>query len=150
MSWHDTGMDVAARGHVMRFRFFRGFGIREFEMRELLASWISDIPMCDELLLLGASPYRLNIVHMTCPCVTAVKLSIGFSAFLTTRCLCPWVLRFPETRWPMAVDLSAVHSSLQSLPPVIHLLLRSHTLIRRLPRYRFSRSRNSACKSLQL
>jgi hypothetical protein len=29
-------------------------------MHELLASGISDIPMCDELLLLGASPYRLE------------------------------------------------------------------------------------------
>jgi hypothetical protein len=29
-------------------------------MHELLASGISDIPMCDELLLLGASPYRLK------------------------------------------------------------------------------------------
>jgi hypothetical protein len=24
MSWHDTGMDVAARRHVMRFRAFSG------------------------------------------------------------------------------------------------------------------------------
>jgi hypothetical protein len=57
MSWQDMGMDVAARGHVMRFQVFWGFGIQMFEMRELLASWISDILMCDELLLLGASPY---------------------------------------------------------------------------------------------
>jgi hypothetical protein len=37
-----------------------------------------------------------------------------------------------------------------SLPPVFHLLLRSHTLIRRLPGHRFSRPRNSTRKSLPL
>jgi hypothetical protein len=36
----------------MRLWAFREFGIREFAMRELFASGIPDIPMCDELLLL--------------------------------------------------------------------------------------------------
>jgi hypothetical protein len=37
-----------------------GIGIREFEVREFLASGIPDIPICDELLLPGISPYRLD------------------------------------------------------------------------------------------
>jgi hypothetical protein len=40
--------------------FSGGFGIREFEVREFLASGIPDIPICDELLLPGISPYRLD------------------------------------------------------------------------------------------
>jgi hypothetical protein len=36
----------------MRLRAFWEFMIREFAMRELFASGILDIPMCDELLLL--------------------------------------------------------------------------------------------------
>jgi hypothetical protein len=35
---------------------FREFGIHEFGVREFLASGIPDIPMCDELPFLGASP----------------------------------------------------------------------------------------------
>jgi hypothetical protein len=43
----------------------RGFGIlgieiREFEVREFIASGILDIPICDELLLPGIIPYRLD------------------------------------------------------------------------------------------
>jgi hypothetical protein len=52
------GWDVAARDRRWRYVVrFRGFGVHEFKMHKLLASGISDIPMCDELLLLGASPY---------------------------------------------------------------------------------------------
>jgi hypothetical protein len=47
---------VAARRYVMSVSGFWGFGIREFDMHELLASGISDISICDELPLLGASP----------------------------------------------------------------------------------------------
>jgi hypothetical protein len=39
-------------GNAMSLRAFREFGIHEFAMRELFASKIPDIPMCDELLLL--------------------------------------------------------------------------------------------------
>ena len=55
------GCDMEARDrYVMRLRGFGVLGFREFEMREFLASGIFDISMCDELLLLGASPYRLK------------------------------------------------------------------------------------------
>jgi hypothetical protein len=37
-----------------------GIEIREFEVREFLAYGIPDIPICDELLLLGISPYQLD------------------------------------------------------------------------------------------
>jgi hypothetical protein len=46
------------RGKVIGQMYVAGFA--SFEVREFLASGIPDIPMCDELLLLGASPYRLN------------------------------------------------------------------------------------------
>jgi hypothetical protein len=39
---------------------FRGFGIREFEEHEFLASGIPDISICDELLLPRNSPYWLD------------------------------------------------------------------------------------------
>ena len=35
-------------------------GVSEFEEREFLASGIPDISICDELLLPGNSPYRLD------------------------------------------------------------------------------------------
>ena len=44
----------------MRLRDFWEFEIREFAVREFLAPGLSDIPMCNELLLLGISPYRLD------------------------------------------------------------------------------------------
>jgi hypothetical protein len=66
MTW---GEDMAARDrwrmYAMRLRVFWEFGIREFEMRELLASGIPDIPMCDELLLLWVSPSGYSMAHTT-------------------------------------------------------------------------------------
>jgi hypothetical protein len=63
------GEDVAARDrwqmYAMRLRVFREFGIREFAMRELFASGIPDIPMCDELLLLWVSPPGYSMAHTT-------------------------------------------------------------------------------------
>jgi hypothetical protein len=52
-------------GNAMRLRAFREFGIREFAMRELFASGIPDIPMCDELLLLWVSPPGYSMAHTT-------------------------------------------------------------------------------------
>jgi hypothetical protein len=60
MSWRDTGIGRGGKEVCDDVLGFWGFGIREFEMRELLASGISDIPMGDELLLLGTSPYQLE------------------------------------------------------------------------------------------
>jgi hypothetical protein len=57
-------------------------------MHELLASGISDIPMCDELLLLGASPYRLKHDPNDLSPRDHSQTPIGVSAFTMTRCLC--------------------------------------------------------------
>jgi hypothetical protein len=48
-------------GRCMRRGFgISGIGICEFEVREFLASVIPDIPICDELLLSGIIPHRLD------------------------------------------------------------------------------------------
>jgi hypothetical protein len=79
---------------------FSGIRDSRVEVREFLASGISDIPICDEPLLPGISPFRLDHDPYDLSCATVVQLSIGISAFLTTRCLCPLELVIPRT--PMA------------------------------------------------
>jgi hypothetical protein len=117
MSWHDTGMDVATRKRVMRIR---AFGDSGFASLKCASSLPPRSPMCDELRLLGASPYQLDHSPYDLSLCDHGQNSHRASAFLMTRCLCPRDLRFPETRWFMAVDLSTVRSWLQSLPPVFH------------------------------
>jgi hypothetical protein len=53
MSWRDTGIGRGGKEACDEASDFRGFGIREFGMHELLASGNPDIPMCDEFLLYG-------------------------------------------------------------------------------------------------
>jgi hypothetical protein len=106
--------------YVMNAPDFSGIRDSRVEVREFLASGISDIPICDEPLLPGISPYRLDHDPYDLSLCDRGPTFHRISAFLTTRCLCPLNLRFPETRWLMAVDLLTVSSLVHSLPPVFH------------------------------
>jgi hypothetical protein len=98
MSWRDTGIGRGGKEVCDEVSGFWGFEIHEFEMHELLASRISDIPMCDELLLLGASPYRLEHGPYDLSLCDRSQTPIGVSAFLMTWCLCSRDLRFFDPR----------------------------------------------------
>jgi hypothetical protein len=65
-------------------------------------------------------------------------------------CTHPPDSRFSDPRWLMAVDLSTVRSPSRKPATCIPLALAVPHANRRLPRYRFSRSRNSGRKSLRL
>jgi hypothetical protein len=90
--WHDTGTGCGGKGQVLEVcdevLGFQEFRIREFNMDELLASRISDISMCDELLLLGASPYRLKHDPNDLSSRDHSQTPIGVSAFAMARCFC--------------------------------------------------------------
>jgi hypothetical protein len=77
-------------------------------------------------------------------------LSIGVLQFAMSTSTHPPDSRFPETRWLMVVDLSMIHSPPRKPATCIPLALVVPHANRRLPRYRFSRSRDSGRKSFQL